>query len=54
MGFFKNIFFNLFMFDCTGSLLLSGLSLIVARSCYSVAVRGLLIAVAPLTAEHRL
>ena len=53
MGFFFLIFLNLSL-TATGTLLLSGLSLIVARRGYSVAVHGLLMAVASLIAEHRL
>ena len=46
----------LFIFGCTGSsLAVCGLSLvIVSRGCSLAAVRGLLIAVASLVAEHRL
>ena len=43
----------LFTFGCAGSSLLCGLSLVVESEGYSlVAVRGLLIAVASLVAEH--
>ena len=45
----------LFMCDCTGSLLLLGLSLVIVSRGYPLlAVRGLLIAVASLVAERRL
>ena len=45
----------LFLFDCTGSLLLLGLSLVtVSRGYPLVAVHGLLLAVASLVAERRL
>ena len=43
------------MCDCTGSLLLLGLSLVIVSRGYPLlAVRGLLIAVASLVAERRL
>ena len=47
------VFFYLFCFHYTGSLLLQGLSL-VAASRSTWAVHGLLIALASLVAEHRL
>ena len=47
--------FDLFIFGCTGSSLLCGLSLAaVSRGCSLVAVHGLPIAVASLVAEHGL
>ena len=56
--FHKGSFFMLFIFifGCAGSSLLHGDFFLVAKSGgYSlVAVRGILIAVAPLVAEHRL
>ena len=45
----------LFIFGCAGSLLVRGLSLVAASGGYSLTVvRGLLIAVASLVAEHGL
>ena len=47
--------FYLFNFDCAGSSLLQGLSLVVAsRGCSLAVVLGFLIVVASLVAEHRL
>ena len=44
-----------FVFGCTGSVLLCGLSLVVASRGYSLdVVHGLLTAVAPLVVEHGL
>ena len=44
-----------FIFGCTGSLLLSGLSLVADSGCFSLGdVPGLLSAVASLVGEHRL
>ena len=49
------IYIILFIFACTGSLLLYRLSLVAVHWGYSlVEVLGLLIAVASLVAEHRL
>ena len=49
------IYIILFIFDCTGSLLLCRLSLVAVHWGHSlVEVLGLLIAVAFLVAEHRL
>ena len=48
------ILFYLFIFGCVGSSLQRGLSLVAASRGYSVAVRGLLIVVASLVAEHGL
>ena len=48
-------FYVLFIFGCAGSSLLLGLSLVTASGGYSpVVVCWLLVAVAPLVAEHRL
>ena len=53
-GFFV-LFCFVFIFGCVGSSLLHvGFSLVAERGDYSVAVRGLLIAVASLVAEHGL
>ena len=53
---FKIIFIYLFIFSCSGSLLLHvGFSIVAERGGYSlVAVLGLLIVVASLVAEHGL
>ena len=51
-SFKKNKFIYFFIFGCIGSSLLRGLSLVVASGGYSVVVRGLLIVVASLVAEH--
>ena len=46
--------YYLFVFGCSGSLLLLRLSLVVSRGYFLVVVCGLLIAVASLVSEHRL
>ena len=51
---FKVYYYYLFILGCCGSSLLCGLSLVVARGGYSLAVPGLLIALASLFMEHRL
>ena len=54
----SSVYFKIFVhfsFGCAGSSLLHGFSLVVPSGEYSlVAVHGLLIAVAPLVAEHGL
>ena len=54
--FFKIILcIDIFIFDCTGSPLLCGLSLVAGnRGYFLVVVRRFLIAMAPLDADHRL
>ena len=47
-------FTYLFNFDCAGSSLLYGLSLVAGRVCSLVVVLGLLISVASIVTEHRL
>ena len=50
-----SLFFNLFIFGCTGSSLSHGLFLVaVSRGCSLVEVLGFLIVVASLVAEHGL
>ena len=51
--FLKIILFNLFIFGCIGSLLLHA-GFLQLRGLLFVVVRGLLIVVASLVAEHRL
>ena len=52
---YLRIYLFLFTFGCAGSSLPRGLSLVATSGGYSLAVaRGLLIAVASLTEEHRL
>ena len=51
---FYYYYYFFFFWLCWVFVAVHGLSLVAARGGYSVAVRGLLIAVASLVAEHRL